>query len=240
MPKSYDECGKAAINIGSDSNGWCYTLLMTLPIEPPEATAIRLLEEQLVKLAVVQTLDYKDPKFIAWRSTTTDLLQRFLRPDSSHLITFRDIRFLGYVQARRQPFGYRGAVPRAPLTSPLDRETFVRGCAIAEECIKGASEEIQNFGVYSEGTRKTPQRERGNVQQNFHAPVVIHSQAIATDSAIQNIGQMGTIGPSLKEIATLFNESMDLTGRERLDGLKAIEVIASETQKERQSVIGNP
>jgi hypothetical protein len=40
------------------------------------------------------------------------------------------------------------------------------------------------------------------------------------------------MGPSLKEIAALLNESLDLTGRERLDGLKAIEVIASETQKQ--------
>jgi hypothetical protein len=209
---------------------------MTVPSESPEVTAIRLLGEQFAKLTVVKNLDYKDAKFIAWRNTTIDLLQRFLRPNSSHLITFAEIRFRGQgqLQIRRHPFdGYRGPRTKVPHpTNPADRDIFVRGCEIAEECIKGATDEIRNFGIYLEGTRNKPQRERSSVQQNFHGPVVIHNQAIATDNAIQNIGQMGTIGPNLTEIATLFKESMDLTGRERLDGLKAIEVIASETHKD--------
>lgn len=59
----------------------------------------------------------------------------------------------------------------------------------------------------------------------------IYGQAIATDNAIQNIGQMGNTGTSLREIATLLDQSLDLTARQRLDGLRAIEAIASEEQK---------
>jgi hypothetical protein len=69
------------------------------------------------------------------------------------------------------------------------------------------------------------------VSQTFHGPVTIQSQAIATDNAIQNIGQMGDIGASLKEVARLFQESMELTGRQIQEGLAGIEGLASEVKK---------
>jgi len=203
--------------------------LMTRQSQPQESTAIGLLNEQLQKLDSVRTLDYRDPKFIAWRNTTTNLLQRSLRPDSAHLITFLEIRYQR--RPKRLPFNYRGPLP-SETTTPADREIFERACAIAEESIKGAIKEIRDFGVYSGGAEMPTSQKRGGVQQTFLGPVVIQSQAIATDSAIQNIGQMGNVGANLREIANLLGQSMDLTGREKLDGLKAIEVIDSETQKQ--------
>ena len=79
---------------------------------------------------------------------------------------------------------------------------------------------------------------RGGVQQNFHGPVTIHAQAIATDDAIQNIGNIGN-GTSLKEIAALLQESMELKRREVQDGLKAVEEIASEIPKAPEKRIGS-
>lgn len=102
---------------------------------------------------------------------------------------------------------------------------------IAEGSIKGAIEEVRNFGIHYEEGRSRPSAKRAGFQQNFHGPVKIYSQAIATDNAIQNIGQMGSTGATLKEIAALIDQSLDLTGRQRMEGLKAIEVIASEQQK---------
>jgi hypothetical protein len=69
------------------------------------------------------------------------------------------------------------------------------------------------------------------VTQTFLGSVAIHNQVIATDNAIQNIDQMGDAGVSLKEIARLFRESMELKGRELQEGLAGIEVVASEVKK---------
>ena len=205
--------------------------LMTKQDQPQESAAINLLNDQLLKLPSVRVLDYRNPKFILWRDTTENYFKRFLPPDSPHLDTFRSIRFRGQVQTKPRPYSYRGPRPSLVAVNTADRELFERGCAIAEECINGAIDEIRNFGIHSERARNTAKPERSGVQQNFHGPVVIHNQAIATDNAIQNIGQIGNAGATLKEISTLLDQSMELTGRERLEGLRAIEVIASETRK---------
>jgi hypothetical protein len=69
------------------------------------------------------------------------------------------------------------------------------------------------------------------VHQNFYGSVEIRNQAIATDNAIQRIGQMGDMGASLKEIAELFQQREGLTKREVKEGLAEIEGLASEIQK---------
>ena len=206
--------------------------LMTRQHQPQESAAIELLNDQLNKLMGVRSLNFKDPQFITWRSTVTDLFQGFLRPDSPHLITFRDLRFRGRVQARRLPFNYRGPLP-SETVSPEDVVKFQSDCAIAEGCIRGAMDTIQNFGIYSEEPREKATMS-GGVQQNFHGPVTIQTQAIATDNAIQSIEHIGDEGTSLKEIAALLQESMELRGREVQDGLKAVEGIASEIQKPQE------
>jgi len=114
--------------------------------------------------------------------------------------------------------------------SPGDAVKFQQDCAIAEGCIRGAMETIRNFGVYFDEPRKK-RTMSGGVQQNFHGPVTIQTQAIATDNAIQSISHIGNEGISLKEIAALLQESMELKGREVQDGLRAVEEIASEIPK---------
>lgn len=205
----------------------------TVQAHTQEYSAIELLNRQITGLVIVRNYDFRHPEFITWKDSTMNLFQRLLPPDSAHLVRFRDLRFRGPVQAaRRLPFNYRGPLPGPSETiTAADKEAFQKACAIAEGCIKGAIEDVRYFGVRSEVTNKKMRQSAGGVQQNFHGPVTFQNQAIATDNAIQNIGQMGGSAASLKEIAALLNDSLELTGRERLDGLKAIEGIASENAK---------
>jgi hypothetical protein len=197
--------------------------------------AVELFTEQRNKLKQVRAFDYRHPDFKLWQDSTASLFQRFIRPDSPHFIRFRDIRFRGQAVIRGLPFNYRGPVPRTDGVSPEDKEQFERGCAEADNCIHGAIDEIATFGVHVEvANSKTRQKRVSGVQQIFHGPVTIEKQVIATDNAIQNIGQIGDTGASLKEIADLLNQSLDLTGRQRLEALKGIEIIASETGKPEQ------
>jgi hypothetical protein len=199
--------------------------------EQTEFNPINLFSEQQIKLETLRSLHARHPEFIGWRNTTTTLFQKLL-PDSPHFATFSDLRFRGQQQlgVRRLPYSYRGTPPRES-TSPEDTAKFQSDCDIAVACIKGAIDEILAFGVHADtGTGKVPHA-RGGFQQNFNGPVTIQNQAVATDKAIQNIGQMGDTGASLQEITALLNQSLDLTGRERIEGLKAIEAIVAEMKK---------
>jgi hypothetical protein len=113
----------------------------------------------------------------------------------------------------------------------VDRERFVHGCAVAEECIKAAMEEIRRFGVHTEVSGAKSAQKVGGFHQTFHGPVTILNQATATDNAIQNIEQMGDTGANLQEISELLKQSMELTGRDVVEGLRCIESIATEVQK---------
>jgi hypothetical protein len=202
--------------------------------QPEESLAIELFTAQLSQLSAVRELDYTQPEFITWRDTVTELFQRFLHPDSPHSVTFQGIRFRGQAQlqpARRLPYSYRGPRPTSSGVSQENLDQFRKGCAIAEGCIRSAIETITNFGVYDQRAGREVSRQRGGIQQTFNAPVTIHNQALATDRAVQNIGQQGETGASLKEIAALLQTSMELRGREVQEGLKAVEDIASELPK---------
>jgi hypothetical protein len=173
-----------------------------------EANPVTLFNEQLIKLETVRRLDAKHAEFIGWRNTTTALFQSLL-PNSPHFTTFGYLRFRAAQLAgvRRLPYGYRGPLPRE-TTSPEDTAKFQSDCDIAVACIKGAIDEILAFGIHSDtGFGKGP-RTRGGFQQNFNGPVTNHNQAVATDKAIQNIGQMGDTGASLQEITALLNQSL--------------------------------
>jgi hypothetical protein len=203
-----------------------------------EPNAVSLFNAQLTKVERVRQLDFRHPEFMNWHDTTLMLFQRFLPPDSPHFSRFRDLRFResSFVPARKLPFSYRGPRPGPDTTiSPEDKQRFESACEIAAGCIEGAIDEILSFGVHVDtGTRKAPRRS-GGFQQNFNAPVTIGAQAIATDNAIQNIQHSGGTGVSLQEIAALLNQSLELTGRERIEGLKAIETIATEIHRPEQS-----
>jgi hypothetical protein len=108
---------------------------------------------------------------------------------------------------------------------------FNRACQTSEESLQAAIQEIEDFGVHAEQPKPGAPATSSGMSQTFHGPVTIHNQAIATDNAIQKIGQMGDTGVSLKEIARLFQESMELTGRQVQEGLAGIEILASEVKK---------
>jgi hypothetical protein len=206
---------------------------MTMQNQPKESAAITLLNDQLNKLMGIRSLDLKHPDFILWRDSVANLFQRFLSPDSSHFVTFRDLRFRAPItRTRPLPYSYRGPRP-SEVKSPADAAQFEKDCAIAEVCIRGAMDEIRNFGVYSDKANPPAQKSSGAVQ-NFFGTVNIQNQAIATDNAIQHIEQMGNTGNDLKEIAELLKQSMDLTGREQVEGLKSLESIATEVQRPEQ------
>jgi hypothetical protein len=189
-----------------------------LPPESVKQKAARLLNDQLKSLEVIRGLRYNDPHFDAWRDSTTSLLKRFLPPDSPHLGTFTSISFSAHLYA----------------TSAEHQESYFKGCKAAAATIRAVLMEIEEFGVHEQRPK-----ERGaegpsgpGVQQNFHGPVTIQNQAIATDQAIQNIGHMGdATGTSLREIAEVFKNSGELRQREVKEGLAAIEGMAVEMQK---------
>jgi hypothetical protein len=186
--------------------------------ESGQDKAVRLLNEQLTELQSIRGLNGEDPSFTAWHDTTMSLLKRFLSPTSPHLERFVDIPFLSQIY---------------PAPPGHERGIFVAGCKTADATIRAVLKEIENFGVYIGQT--TPgvagKGRSGSLHQTFNAPVSMN-QAIATDNAIQKIGQVGDkIGASLKEIADLLQQSQDLTPRQVNEGLAGIEVLASEQRK---------
>jgi hypothetical protein len=206
------------------------------PRESDDERAVRLLNEQLKELESIRLgLSYKDPLFKAWRDKTKDYLKKSLPPDSSYLVGFENLYFASRV-ARKQRWG---SPPRPPgYVSPQDQQHFMTDCRTAEATIKAALKYIEEFGVHSEQQHSAkPAAYQRGVQQNFYGNVTIQNQAIATDNATQNIGQLGdtmAMGASLEEIAGLFEQSEDLTKRDVKEGLAGIEVLTTEIQKPEQ------
>jgi hypothetical protein len=195
--------------------------------ENQQQKAIRLLNRQLEELQTVRALNSSsDPKFKAWRDTTRGVLERFLGKQSHHTSRFATTNFFSMViSGQWDDSGYE---------SRADMREFQEGCSSAEETLKAAIREIEDFGVHEEQPKPTSNRRdrTGGVNQNFHGPVSIQNLAIAADSAIQKIGHMGDkTAASLKEIADLIQQSEELSKREVREGLAHIEAVAVEFQK---------
>lgn len=110
------------------------------------AVAINLLNEQLNKLTEIRRFNSKHPDFIYWRDSVTGLFRRYL-PDSPRFTTFSNLKFRA-TPTRIRPFSYSYRGPRpSGLPSPADAAQFDKDCAIAEMCIRGALDDIRNFGV---------------------------------------------------------------------------------------------
>jgi hypothetical protein len=212
-------------------------------IETDDAKATRLLNRQLEELNGIRPLNYKHPNFIAWRDTTRSVLEKYLGPNSHHTTRFRDLRFFG--SARVIPVVFGSPPPPPPgYISPESAEAFRSACDMTAATLRAAIRHIEDFGVYAEqdspaaakkGKGKSGTASQGGVHQTYNAPVTIHAQAIATDNAVQRIGQVGNrgdMGTTLKEIAELFQQSMDLTRRQVQEGLSGIEGLALEVQKD--------
>lgn len=189
--------------------------------------AVRLFEQQRVALEEIRKLDFRDPRFTGWLDTTKSLFLRILS-ESPHFERFKNLKWRSKSAIRSLPYRHRGPIPAINKITLRDRERFSQSCEYAESCLVGAVDEIKTFG--GQALLKPPAKVSG-VQQNFHGDVTIHSQAIATDRALQQIGQQGDIGPSLQEISKLLAESMELTRRDQVESLQAIQSLASEIQK---------
>jgi hypothetical protein len=202
--------------------------------ETPEQKAIRLLKRQLDELQTIRDLSYQRAEFKAWRDTTRGVLERYLGKENHHTSRFANTRFLSQV-INTAPWG---GTPPQGYVSNEDRHEFREGCSTAEQTLKAAIREIEDFGVY-EGPPKpasTNRRNRGGnggVTQTFNAPVSIHNLAVAADNAVQRIGHMGDdkTGASLKEIAELLQQSEELSRREVKEGLTHIQAMAVEVAK---------
>ncbi|MGA9798587.1 MAG: hypothetical protein WBQ68_06240 [Terriglobales bacterium] len=200
--------------------------------ETPQQKAMRLLNRQLEELQTVRALNYNDPKFKAWRDTTHGVLERFLGKQNHHTLRFVGTHFTSIVI---RTVGWRQLRPPPGYVSPEDRMQFDEGCATAEETLKAAIREVEDYGVHEDKPapiRKGRGGNGGGLTQTFNAPVSIHNQAIATGKAIQQIEHMGdNTGSSLKEIADLLQQSEELSPREVKEGLAHIEAVAVEVQK---------
>jgi hypothetical protein len=193
--------------------------------------AITLLNRQLEELQRIRDLNYKDPTFKAWRNTTQEVLEKVLGPTSHHTTSFRDTRFYGPSYLRSDYPGVRH--PTEEYEEQAQAKAFQQGCGTTEATLRAAIKHVEDFGVYVDQAigAGSGKGRSGGMHQVFHGPVTIQNQAIATDNAVQKIGQMGDTGVSLKEIARLLQESMDLTGRQIQQGLAGVEVLASEVEK---------
>jgi hypothetical protein len=75
--------------------------------------------------------------------------------------------------------------------------------------------------------------QRAGLHINANAPITINSNlAVAMDNATQNVSQVTTQeGAKLEEITALLKQSLELTGRQMLEAVSAINAIAVEMQK---------
>lgn len=197
--------------------------------ETPEQKAIRLLNRQLGELQTIRALNHEDPKFKAWRDTTQGLLERFLGENNNHSDRFFHTRFFSQVSQAyfgRRPPGY---------VAPEHAQAFQQGCATAEETLKAAIREIEDFGVHVEEAVQTPtgKRKGGGFTQNFHGTVNMN-QAVAMDSAVQRISRGDTSGVDLKAISDLLQQSQDLSPNQVRQGVVDIEALAVEAEKPEQ------
>jgi hypothetical protein len=199
--------------------------------ESPEAKAIRLLNRQLGELQqTIRSLNNTDnPRFKAWRDTTRGVIERFLGKENHHTMRFVSTRFFTMTT-----IGYGEYAPPPGYVSPEDLRAYQEGSATAEQTLKAAIQEIEDFGVHVEEPKPSTGKGRsrsGGISQNFHGPTQIN-QAIATDSAVQRIGRVGNqTGADLKELSNLIQQSQDLSPNQVRQAVADVEALAVEVEK---------
>lgn len=197
-----------------------------MPKEYPQEVldAVTLLEQQIVRAQALNSSN--DRGFSAWRNTTIELLTRFLGSGNLHVKSLRDTHFvdlsLVFTAGRNSSNWSQGA-----------SLTFRRGIANAIEYVKAGIEQIQTFGITPTEieAHAKPKSQGGGIHHNYHGPVTIQTQANAADNAIQNISQSTEIKNDLRAVREILSETMEITGKQYAEALKAIEEIASESKK---------
>jgi hypothetical protein len=193
--------------------------------ESPTEKALRLLKEQLDELLTVGTLNHKDAKFKSWRDTTAKTLVAFLGPKSRYSTRFSSIAFSGAVSTR--PWSSRSP----DYVSQQDMFAFRRGCELAELALRAAIQAIQDTGL--------PESEPARTAGDGSAQVSQNSQASAsTEKQVNAIGgtKKGEQIPEgavrcLEQIASILEQSEELTRRELKEAQAHVEAIALEVQK---------
>lgn len=188
--------------------------------------ALELFERQVEQLAALRNGDGKNPSFIRWRDTTTGLFKRF-GADSPHFARYKLLKF-------RLVGDLRFAAGRnRPRSAEQERERFGRSCDISRECIMGIITEIEHFDLPSPSVGETPtKKDKVGVHQEFHGPVTINAQQIATEHAVQSLTQTNNkLAESFKQITTLLEESENLTRRDQREALEAIQSLSEQMQR---------
>ncbi len=211
------------------------------PLTPPETVdqkAVRLLKRQLDEINSIRPLNYHHPVWKAWRDTTMTVLQKYVGPSSQYLDTYRNLRFFGPPRMTLDLWGGGGGRLPADHVSHEDAVAYQKACDMSEVTLWAAIQHVDDFGVYVEEetpARRPGKKHGGTIQSgvHFHDQVSIAgNQVFATDNATQSIGQMGDVtGASLREIGELFGRSLELKGREILEGQAAIEGLTIEVRK---------
>ena len=101
-------------------------------LSPNEEEAIKALAEQSAKLTGLADKGVGNPEFASWRRLTCDTFERWL-PESVYSSRFAQICF-----------------DKPPLVSTSDISMgadFKRGLAAARDCLEGAIEYIESFGL---------------------------------------------------------------------------------------------
>jgi hypothetical protein len=191
-------------------------------LSPNGQRAVELFKEQLTALGSVRYLHGITPEFAKWKDSTNALFMKYL-PTSPRFIRFSRIQF---GLSRRRSFSGRGNPPPQTMQA-----YYERGCDAAEHCLRGAIEDIQRFDVELPTQPSTPGR--AGIHISASGPITINSNlAIAMDNATQNVSQVTTQeGAKLEEITALMKQSLELTGRQMLEAVSAINAIALEMQK---------
>lgn len=158
------------------------------PTETDDEKAVRLLTRQLEEVKDIRPLNWRHPKFKAWRDTTMTVLEKFVGPNSTYLSTYRNLRF--FEPRRMITVGFGGPPPPPPdYVSPEDAAAYQGACEASEETLRAAIRHIKDFGVYVEHLQAVSSR-RGKAGstghgggQHFYGP--IKNVAIAADNAAQ-------------------------------------------------------
>lgn len=200
--------------------------------ESQEAKGIRLLNRQLGELQhTIRSLNNTDnPRFKAWRDTTRGVLERFLGKENHHTTRFVGTRFFTMTVT-----AYGDYAPPPGYVSPEDLRAYQEGSATAEQTLKAAIQEIEDFGVHVEEPKSAAGRGRGRsggVSQHFSANTMHVTQAVATDSAVQRISHLGNkTGADLKELSNLLQQSQELSPNQVRQGVADVEGLAVEVEK---------
>ena len=98
-------------------------------LSPEGQRAIELFQEQLDNMPIVRNYSGITPEFCQWKDSTTGLFKKYL-PTSPHYNRFSIVQFGSAHETHQR---------------------YLRGCDLAEQCIRGAIHDIERFDLQPAG-----------------------------------------------------------------------------------------